>query len=233
MPIRLTVQDLIEIVRNEGGEDVLDQLSIARSLVTELHADGDAVLGHYVEQARRSGTSWTDISEVLGVTKQAVHKRFAVGMGQPPYERLTDRARNALLAASERARSLGHPYVGTEHLLLGLYSEPESVAAKILVAAGIGEEAADVAVRALTSQPSEDVPEGELRRTPRANAVLTAAVTEALGLGHNYVGTEHLLLALYAAPNGLAAQLLTRLGLGGEAAREQVLAALAEIEGAT
>jgi len=226
---RPRVQDLIEVVRREAGDDVLDQLAAARSLVAEVQASGDAMLGHFVDRARRAGMSWVDISDVLGVTKQAVHKRFATSVSELTLERLTPRARRALEGASERARSLGHPYVGTEHLLLGLYDEPEGVAAKTLAAAGIGPEAAEAAVVALTPQRDE-VPDGDLRRTPRVNAALGNAVNVALELGHNYVGTEHILLGLYQPPTGLAAQILTRLGLGAEAARHRVIAVVAEFQ---
>jgi hypothetical protein len=217
-----TVEDLIQLVRREAGDEVLDQLATARAVATGLAASGDAMLGYFVDRARRSGCNWVDISDALGVSKQAVHKRFAASVSELTYGRMTPRARRSLDSAAERARSLGHRYVGTEHLLLGLYAAPESVAAKILTAAGIGVHEAEAAVLALTPRRTGTV-EDEPRRTQRANSVLSNAVNEALELGHNYVGTEHILLGLYRVPAGRAAQILTRLGLDEPAARRQVI----------
>jgi hypothetical protein len=226
---RPTLQDLIGTVQDEAGDDVGEQLATAQALVAELNAAGDAVLDHFVYRARRSGWNWVQISDALGVTKQAAHRRFATNVPGLTYDRLTPRAKRSLDAATERARSLGHGYLGTEHILLGLYSEPESVAAKILVAAGIGPQAAEAAVLTLAPRGRDKPMQADLSRTPRTNAVLSSAMNEALGLGHNYVGTEHLLLGLYQVPAGLAAQILRRLGLDGDAARREVVTALSAL----
>ncbi|WP_020576774.1 Clp protease N-terminal domain-containing protein [Actinopolymorpha alba] len=230
MTRRPTLRDLIETVQHEAGDDVGEQLATARGLVAELNAAGDAVLGHFVYRARRSGWNWVQISDALGVTKQAVHRRFAMNVSGLTYERLTPRAKRSLDAATEHARSLGHGYLGTEHILLGLYSEPEGVAAKILVAAGIGPQAAEAAVLTLAPRGGGKPKRTDLPHTPRTNAVLSSAVNEALELGHNYVGTEHLLLGLYQVPAGLAAQILQRLGLDEDAARREVVTALSALQ---
>ena len=132
-----TLQELITTVRSDAASpDPLDQLATASRTVAELVDVGDAVLGHFVDQCRRSGRSWSEISGALGVTKQAAHKRFSIALA-PTLERMTERARSALRAAVEDARSLGHNYVGTEHILLGLYEPARGLAAQILSEAGI------------------------------------------------------------------------------------------------
>jgi Clp amino terminal domain, pathogenicity island component len=229
-----SLHDLIETVRRDAGsDDILEQLATARAMVADLSETGDAVLGHFVDRARGSGRSWTEISNVLGVTKQAVHKRFTkvsltLDLGEgPTFERFTDRARRAFEAATEQARVFGHPYVGTEHLLLGLYSEPESIATKVLVSAGLSQ--ADVESDVVTRIGRAGAGSGPDERrpfTPRAKSILTGALEQAIGLGHNYIGTEHMLLGLYREPQGLAAQVLERRGLDQDTARAKVIEAL-------
>ena len=224
-----TLHDLIETVRADAeSDDVLDQLAIARAMVAELSETGDALLGHYVDRARGSGRSWTEISNVLGVTKQAVHKRFTkvtldLDLGEgPTFERFTARARRALGAATEQAQALGHTYVGTEHLLLGLQADPDGVAAQVLTGAGAGADATTAAV--LRRTPREDrTVRGNLPFTPRAKSALAGALAQAIEWGHNYIGTEHMLLGLYREPQGLAAQVLAELDLDAETASAKVV----------
>jgi hypothetical protein len=236
-----TLQELIDTVRQDAPTShALDQLAAAASAAAQLTEVGDAVLGYYVDQARRSGHSWTDISASLGVSKQAAHKRFATATRPPGLDHFTARARRVLETATDAARGLGHPYVGTEHLLLALYSEPDGVAATVLTEAGIGRDAVELAV--LRRVPRRDeTPEPPLPHTPRAVAVIEGTVREALLLGHDYVGTEHLLLALYADPvapvgpggapyrqgGGLAAKVLVDLGLDRGSAATRIADLLA------
>ena len=168
-------------------------------MVAELSEVGDAVLGYFVDRARHAGASWTAISAALGVSKQAAHKRFAAATRPPGLGRFTDRARRVLSSATDVARGLGHAYVGTEHLLLALYTEPDGLAARILVEAGIDRDAVEEAVLRRVPRGTE-TPQPPLPHTPRAVAVIEGTVREALLLGHNYVGTEHLLLVLYTVP---------------------------------
>jgi len=131
-----TLQELIETVeRDAPSRSLLDLLTTASSTVTQLEEVADAVLGHFVDRCRRHGHSWSEISTALGVSKQAAHKRFS--LPGPTLERFTPRARGALDAAAKAARSLGHNYVGTEHLLLGLFAEPEGLAARALAERGV------------------------------------------------------------------------------------------------
>lgn len=221
------LQELIDTIRRDArSDDALAQLAAASTTVTELSDTGDAALGYFVDRARGSGHSWVEISNVLGVSKQAAHKRFAVSWTtRPGFERYTDRARHVVESAPGIALLHRHAYVGTEHLLRAFYVEPTSIATKVLVAHGITEGAVEEAVQALIpdgSAPSQ----GEPPLTPRASHVLQGAVAEALELGHNYVGTEHVLLAFYRDSGGVAAKVLVQLGLDGEAARTAVVEAL-------
>src|SRR5882672_11123453 len=129
-----SLQALIAAVRADAAaDDDLEQLAMASRTVAELEEVADATLGHFVDQCRHNGRSWSEISKALGVTKQAAHKRFAA----PTLERFTPRARAAVRAAADDARSLGQGFIGTEHLLLGLLAPAEGVAAQVLDEAGI------------------------------------------------------------------------------------------------
>src|SRR3984885_5528415 len=120
MPPGPTLQELIDGVRADApAGDPLLQLAQASRTATDLEQTSDALLGHFVDQCRRSGPSWSDISGALGVSKQAAHKRFSFDV--PDVERFTERARTVLARSEEEAHSLGHGFVGTEHLLLALF----------------------------------------------------------------------------------------------------------------
>jgi hypothetical protein len=208
---------LIAIVRTDASsDDPLDQLAQAARSVGEIEEVSDALLGHFVEGCRANGFSWSQISTVLGVSKQAVHKRFA-GTA-PTFERFTLRAQAVLGDAREQARALGQESVGTEHLLLALFDSEGSMAAQLFEDVGLNRESvlaklsADPATGTESSQGSQSV-SGEIGYSPRARTALRNALEEALKLGHNYVGTEHLLLALYDDPDALGARTLTSLGV--------------------
>jgi ATP-dependent Clp protease ATP-binding subunit ClpA len=141
------------------------------------------------------------------------------------FERFTDRARRVIPLAQEEARRLQHNYIGTEHLLLGLIHEGEGVAAKALESLGISLEAARVQVEQIIGQ-GPTAPTGHIPFTPRAKKVLELSLREALQLGHNYVGTEHILLGLIREGEGVAAQVLARFGADHARLREQVLGLL-------
>jgi len=141
------------------------------------------------------------------------------------FERFTDRARRAVVLSQEEARGLEHNYIGTEHMLLGLLHEGEGVAAKALTSQGITLESARGQVLELVGRgaaPSS----GHIPYTPRAKKVLELALREALQLGHPYIGTEHLLLALLREGEGIGAQILTKLGTDVHQVRAAVLTLL-------
>jgi Clp amino terminal domain, pathogenicity island component len=220
------LQEIIDTIRRDAGSDnPLDQLATAATTVNELSETSDAALGFFVDRARGAGHSWVEISAVLGVTKQAAHKRFAVSATRPTLDRFTNRAQRVIAAASGIALVHNHGYIGTEHLLLALYSEPDAIAGKILLAHDITAAAVTAAVREIVPDGDEAY-HGEPPFTPRASHVLQGAVEVAVDMGHNYVGTEHLLLALYRYPGGIAVRVLRDLGLEEDAARESVVEAL-------
>jgi hypothetical protein len=199
-----SVQQLIESV---VGDEPLKRLENAATMAQELQTAGDALLDHFVGACRAAGHSWAEISTALGVTKQAVHKRFST----PNYtlERFTARARRALDESKAAAVALGQQYVGTEHMLLGLFP-PGGVAADVLKDFGVTRAKVEKRLNRGDATLTADDP---VPFTPHAKTALEGALREALGLGHNYIGTEHLLLSLVHTPEGLAAKLLDELGV--------------------
>jgi ATP-dependent Clp protease ATP-binding subunit ClpC len=142
------------------------------------------------------------------------------------FERFTDRARRAVVFAQEEARLLDHNYIGTEHILLGLIHEGEGVAARALEAMGIGLDAVRQQVEEMIGR-GQHTPSGHIPFTPRAKKVLELSLREALQLGHTYIGTEHILLGLIREGDGVAAQVLVRLGADLDRTRQHVIRLLA------
>jgi ATP-dependent Clp protease ATP-binding subunit ClpA len=138
------------------------------------------------------------------------------------FERFTDRARRVVVLAQEEARILNHNYIGTEHILLGLIHEGEGIAAKALTSLGISLQAVRQQVEEIIGQ-GQQAPSGHIPFTPRAKKVLELSLREALQLGHNYIGTEHILLGLIREGEGVAAQVLVRLGADLNRVRLQVV----------
>jgi ATP-dependent Clp protease ATP-binding subunit ClpC len=146
------------------------------------------------------------------------------------FERFTDRARRVVVLAQEEARMLNHNYIGTEHILLGLIHEGEGVAAKALESLGIALEGVRQQVEEIIGQ-GQHAPSGHIPFTPRAKKVLELSLREALQLGHNYIGTEHILLGLIREGEGVAAQVLVKLGADLNRVRQQVLQLLSGYQG--
>ncbi|MCK0439524.1 ATP-dependent Clp protease ATP-binding subunit [Gordonia alkaliphila] len=146
------------------------------------------------------------------------------------FERFTDRARRVVVLAQEEARMLNHNYIGTEHILLGLIHEGEGVAAKALESLGISLEAVRSQVEEIIGQ-GQQAPSGHIPFTPRAKKVLELSLREALQLGHNYIGTEHILLGLIREGEGVAAQVLVKLGADLNSVRQQVIQLLSGYQG--
>ncbi|HEX2564759.1 MAG TPA: Clp protease N-terminal domain-containing protein, partial [Acidimicrobiales bacterium] len=146
------------------------------------------------------------------------------------FERFTDRARRVVVLAQEEARLLNHNYIGTEHILLGLIHEGEGVAAKALESLGISLEAVRQQVEEIIGQGGSS-PSGHIPFTPRAKKVLELSLREALQLGHNYIGTEHILLGLIREGEGVAAQVLVKLGADLSRVRQQVIQLLSGYQG--
>ncbi|MFI5688971.1 Clp protease N-terminal domain-containing protein [Streptomyces sp. NPDC051636] len=199
------LDDLIEAIKKVHTEP-LDQLQDAVIAADHLDDVADHLIGHFVDQARRSGASWTDIGKSMGVTRQAAQKRFVpresadLDPGQG-FSRYTPRARNVVMAAHKAAKDARNSEVLPEHLVLGLLAEPEGLAAKAIADQGVSfdavREAATAALPPAADQAPELVPYGAAAKKP-----LELTFREALRLGHNYIGTEHLLLALLEYENG-------------------------------
>jgi ATP-dependent Clp protease ATP-binding subunit ClpC len=143
------------------------------------------------------------------------------------FERFTDRARRVVVLAQEEARLLNHNYIGTEHILLGLIHEEEGVAARALTELGVSLEAIRVEVVEIIGQGAA-APTGHLPFTPRSKKVLELSLREALQLGHNYIGTEHILLGLIREGEGVAARVLVKLVGSRDRVRQQVIRVLAD-----
>ena len=224
------------------GGSQLDNLSDAVTVSAQLSDEADSLIGHFVDQARRSGASWSQIGARMGVTKQAAQQRFVPrGPVRMPatfgdFSGFTQRARNVLAAAEDLARAGGAPGIASEHLAAGLMSEPDGVAAQAITALGVSDgqlraalglpEAAPAAeghAPAEGDAPAERVPLG-----PSAVATLKGALRQALHLGHNYIGTEHILLGLVEEEDAVAA-MLDGLGVTRTGAQEQIEAAFAAI----
>jgi hypothetical protein len=211
-------------------DEPLEQLTDAVLAAEALGEVADHLIGHFVDQARRSGASWTDIGRSMGVTKQAAQKRFVPKDlpldAEQGFTRFTPRARHVVVAAQEEARAAGNAEVTTAHLVLGLLGEPEGLAGRAIVAQDVSLDAVRQAVTATLPTAAGEVP-ALIPFDNGAKKALELTFREALRLGHNYVGTEHLLLALLEVEDG--AGVLTGLGVGKAGAEESVAAALAEL----
>jgi ClpA/ClpB-like protein len=235
-PVRL--DDLIEAITKVHSEP-LEQLTSAVMAANHLGNLADHLIGHFVDQARRSGASWTDIGKSMGVTKQAAQKRFVTkDPGEPTdldpnqgFSRFTPRARNVVVASQNEARAAGNPQIGTAHVLLGLLHEPEGIAAKVIVAQGAPLETVRQNVTATLPPAAGQVPD-LIPFDAQAKKALELTFREALRLGHNYIGTEHILLALLELEDGTG--MLADLGIDkatAEAAITETLAAtVADLE---
>ena len=199
-PVQLTgvrLDDLIAGIKKVHS-DPLEQLSDAVLAAQHIDEVADHLIGHFVDQARRSGASWTDIGRSMGVTKQAAQKRFVAKVDVDPedgFRRFTERARNVVVASQDEARAAGNDAIGVPHLVLGLLSEPAALAGLALVAQGVTLEQVREAAAAVLPQAAAEVPD-LIPYDADARKVLELTFREALRLGHNYVGTEHILLAL-------------------------------------
>ena len=230
IPPTVRLDDLIDAIR-KVHDDELEQLTSAMLAADHLGELADHLIGHFVDQARRAGASWTDIGRAMGVTKQAARKRFLPkGPGDPTeldaddgFGRFTPRARNAVMAAHSIAHEAGHDEVLPAHLILGLLTEPDALAAKALAATGVTDDAIQGAATAALP-PRGDAGTALVPYGPAAKKVLELTFREALRLGHNYIGTEHIVLALVESEDDDGA--LTALGVTKPALEEHIAAGL-------
>ncbi|SRR6266568_751033 len=222
-PLNISLADLIARMDAELPEaDNLARISEAQLRAHTLADLGEQLVGHYVGQAKQAGASWTQIGDAIGVSKQAAQQRWV----PPIFDRFTDRARHVVVLAQEAARARKHHYIGTEHLLLGLLGEPDGLAGRALVALAGSIEAVAGAVDGRLEPGTENSP-ARIPFTPKGKETLEQSMIQTKELGHDYVGTEHLLLGLLAIDDGVAAAVLTELNVDLPAARDKVVELLA------
>lgn len=198
------LDDLIAAITSVHDEP-LEQLTDAVLAAEHLDNLADHLIGHFVDQARRSGASWTQIGLSMGVSKQAAQKRF---VAKPPtldpqqgFDSFTPRARSVIMAAQEESRTLGDDEVRPGHLVLGLLAEPAALAARALADQGMTADA--VRAAATAALPSGTGPSPDpIPYDAGSRKVMQLTFREALRLGHNYIGTEHILLALLEVEDG-------------------------------
>jgi hypothetical protein len=233
------LDELISYVTSTDG-NALDRVSAAVRISEHLGELADHLIGHFVDQARRTGASWTEIGQSMGVTKQAAQKRFvprASDWGDllsgafPPdpvkFSRFTDRARRAVISARQEAIRRRNDRVLPEHLVLGLLHEQEGLAARTVAALGVSPEAARAALGAtLPAAMPDEVTPGHVPFDSRAMKVLELTLREALALGHNYIGTEHILLGLLEEEENVGGGPLAGLGITRERARDWLVPVL-------
>jgi hypothetical protein len=242
-PVRL--DELISYVTSTDGT-ALDHVSAAVRISEQLGELADHLIGHFVDQARKTGASWTDIGQSMGVTKQAAQKRFVPKASDwpgllsgafPPdpvkFSRFTDRARRAVIAARQEAIKRRHDRVLPEHLILGLLQEQEGLAARAIAALGVSPEAVRAALGAvLPAVVPAGVTPGHVPFDSRTLKVLELTLREALALGHNYIGTEHILLGLLEEEESLGGGTLAGLGITKARALEWLIPVLEQMAAA-
>ncbi|MBA4862802.1 ATP-dependent Clp protease ATP-binding subunit [Streptomyces sp. PSKA54] len=233
-PVTPTVRldDLIEAIK-KVHTDALDQLSDAVIAADHLGDVADHLIGHFVDQARRSGASWTEIGKSMGVTRQAAQKRFVpkepgeLSDLDPSqgFSRYTPRARNVVVTAQKEAHAARNDVICPEHLVLGLLSEPEGLAGVMLRKQGVRLDAVREAATVALPPAAEEVP-ALIPFDAGAKKALELTFREALRMGHNYVGTEHILLALLEFEDGSG--VLSGLGVDKAAAEAHIADILAD-----
>jgi hypothetical protein len=199
-----------------------ERLEAAAVLASELHQLGERLLDHYVHAARAADSSWSDIGDVLGVSKQGAHQRYGAP-GEPWPAGFSAAGQRVVALAVDDARALGHQYLGTEHLLLALFGPEAGLAARALAALGLTRDQLEASVVEHIGRGR--VSTGSLGVTPRTKRAFEAARREAKRLGRRRPEPEHLLLALFSVPRGVACELLEQDGVTEERAR----AALADL----
>jgi Clp amino terminal domain, pathogenicity island component len=235
----MTLDELITQTQGQASSaEPLEVLASAARRQEELADLGEKLLDHFVQEARTAGCSWSQIGTALGVTRQAAQQRHSAlrsligklkggveSVMEGAFTRFSDRARLVVVLAQDEARRLGHDYIGTEHLLLGLLAEGEGIGAQALQGASITLEGARAGVAEIVGY-GQGTPGGHIPFAPRAKKVLELALRESLRLNHNYIGTEHILLGLLREGEGAGAQVVAAAGVQPDQLRASVLTLL-------
>jgi ATP-dependent Clp protease ATP-binding subunit ClpA len=210
----------------------LDRVSTAALLRDQLEYIGDDLLDHFVNEAREHACSWAQIGEALGVSRQAAQQRHSaladrlvrgVIVDDGTFKRFTPKARTAVTNARAAAEVRRHGFVGTEHVLVGLFAaDDDNVAVTALGRLGADRASVERLVDERVA-PGDEPVTGDIPFTPRAKQALERTLREALMLGHNYIGTEHIVLALRKVEEGVAAQVLADLGVAYDDLRTTIV----------
>lgn len=225
----IRLDDLIAAIKKTHSA-ALDQLTDAVLAADHLGDVADHLIGHFVDQARRSGASWTEIGRSMGVTKQAAQKRF-VAKGEVPdldasqgFSRFTVRARKVVVTAQEEARARDNSQISVAHLVLGLVADPTALGARAIVAQGVSLDAVRQTAIATLPTAADSLP-ALIPFDAHAKKALELTFREALRMNHNHVGTEHILLALLELEDGTG--VLAGLGVDKATAEASITATLA------
>jgi hypothetical protein len=225
-PLEITVGQLIDqIERDLPDADPVSRVGEARNRARTLGELGDKLIDHFIQAARHSGASWSQIGDAMGVSKQAAQQR---GGGSPTgrFSRFTERARKVVANAQKLARDRRHPAVEPEHVLIAVLDETDGLAAKIIEAQGGDPAALADQVRAVLPPPGEGEAVDHVPFSAGSKKVLEETAQSALDLVNNYIGTEHILIGVLRLPETAAARVLIDAGIDHKRARDLVAAAL-------
>ncbi|MDQ6945265.1 MAG: hypothetical protein M3256_03100 [Actinomycetota bacterium] len=218
-PLNISLADLVARLDEElpdAGD--LDRISEAHLRARTLSDLGDQLIGHYVSKAKQGGASWSEVGDAIGVSKQAAQQRHA----PTPFERFTDLNRHSIVLAQEAARAHKHELIGTEHLLLGLLGEPRGLAYEVLTARTDSVQPLREAVEEAMPPAGKKAARGHIAFAPESKEAIDQALRASADLGHDWVGTEHLLLGLIRTEGSSAAQVLRSLGFTSDDLHETV-----------
>ncbi|MDI2131055.1 Clp protease N-terminal domain-containing protein [Yinghuangia seranimata] len=217
-PLNISLADLIARIDEElpdAGD--LARISEAHLRAQTLSALGDQLLDHYVGKARQAGVPWSEIGNAIGVSKQAAQQRHA-------FERFTDLNRHCIVLAQEAARTHKHDSIGTEHILLGLLGETRGLAYEVLTAKTGSEQRVRDAIEEAMQPAGTKAPRGHIAFRPESKEAIEQASRASADLGHDWVGTEHMLLGLIRVEASVAARILHDLGFTSDELHETVRA---------
>jgi hypothetical protein len=218
-PLNVSLADLIARLDEELPDaDDLTRISEAHLRAQTLSDLGDQLVGHYVGKAKQAGASWSEIGDAIGVSKQAAQQRHA----PHAFERFTDLNRHGIVLAQEAARTHKHDSIGTEHLLLGLLGEPRGLAYGVLMAKAESEQRIRQAIEEAMPPAGQKALRGHIAFRTESKEAIEQASRASAELGHEWVGTEHMLLGLIRAEESLAAQILRNLGFTADELRETI-----------
>jgi hypothetical protein len=216
----------VQRLHPDGG--ALQRLDDALETAATVSGLTEHLVGYFVDEARRTGTTWAEVGQHLGVSRQAVQKRYAASeidrSGKHPgyFDRMVSAGKRAIVIAQEQARHRHAHRIDTEHLLLGICGEPEATGALALARCDVPPDTITAAINGRIGLPSAEKEAEKLPFSPAGQRVLQHALREALRLGHDYVGTGHLALGCLTVTEGTASEVLANLGVTYDALRDAV-----------